>query len=174
MFFALWPDRALQNALASAAQDIVLASGGRAIPPENLHITLAFLGSVPQARMEELVAIAGAVANEVPREPLQITLDAIEYWKKPKLLCVTNEWAPGRAPGTLLADALRSRFALAGFSPDLKPFRPHVTLARNVLSPVSTRDFLPVTWTFTKFALVESRTEPSRSNYTVLELFPIS
>jgi RNA 2',3'-cyclic 3'-phosphodiesterase len=171
LFFALWPDRVLQNALASTAQNIVLASGGRAVPPENLHITLAFLGSVLEARIEEVVAIAADVANEVPREPLRITLDVIEYWKKPKLLCVTNKRAPEGAPGAVLADALKSRLTAAGFAPDLKPFRAHVTLARKAGRSAHAHSMSPMIWDLTDFALVASRTGPSGSVYTVLQTF---
>jgi RNA 2',3'-cyclic 3'-phosphodiesterase len=171
LFFALWPDRALQNALAGAAQNIVLASGGRAIPPQNLHITLAFLGSVPQARIKEVTAIAADVANEVPREPLRITLDTIEYWKKPKLLCVTNKRAPESAPGAMLADALKSRLTAAGFAPDLKPFQPHVTLARKAHYPPRLTKMEPVTWSFADFVLVDSKTLPEGSVYTILDRF---
>jgi len=170
LFFALWPDRALQNALASAAQNSVLASGGRAIPPQNLHITLAFLGSVPQARIEEVVAIAADVANEVPREPLRITLDVIEYWKKPKLLCVTSLGPATKGKEAALADALKSRLVAAN---DDREFRPHVTLARKVDHPPRLTKMEPLTWSFTDFVLVDSKTLPEGSVYTVLERFPL-
>ena len=122
---------------------------------------------MPQARIEGVVAIAAAVANEVPREPLRITLDVIEYWKKPKLLCATSTDTPGAA----FADALKSRLAAAGLSPDLKPFQPHVTLARKAHHPPRLTKMQPVTWSFADFVLVDSQTLPEGSVYTILDRF---
>jgi len=190
LFFALWPHSALQLALADATQKVVLACGGRAVPPENLHITLAFLGSVPEADVGQVESIAEMAAREIERAPMQVTLDRIEYWKKAKVLCATvaaqtgadppgayatapgaYATAPGAyatAPGAPLAAALKSHLTAAGFAPDLKPFRPHVTLARKVPHGTRDRTLQSVLWSFADFALIESRTAPEGSSYSVL------
>jgi len=183
LFFALWPDHALQVALADATQSVVLASGGRPMPAENFHVTLAFVGSVAESRVAKVVAVGEQVAAEVERAPVQLTMDAIEYWKKAKVVCATVQvspspgaWPPD-ATGARLADtlstALKSRLTAAGFTPDLKPFRAHVTLARKV--PHASRDHAmqSVIWSFADFALVDSRTERNGSVYTVLQTFPL-
>ena len=170
MFFALWPAHALQVCLAETTQSVVLAAGGRPVPPENFHVTLAFLGLVPEARISQVEAIA----HEVARAPVQVIFDAIEYWKKPKLICATaRPAAAGNASAGTLAGALKSHLTGAGFTPDLKPFRAHVTLARNVPHGTHDRAIQSVLWTFTHFALVESRTGPSGASYSVLSSWPL-
>jgi 2'-5' RNA ligase len=169
LFFALWPRDAFQVRLAEATRSVMTASGGRAVPSENFHITLAFLGSVPQRRLVEVFAIAERVADEIERPPLQLAFDGIEYWKKAKVVCATASATPPGA--TELADALKSRLTTAGFTPDLKPFRPHVTLVRKVLRPLPTMHIDPVVWNFREFVLLESRTEPEGAVYCTLRSY---
>ena len=45
LFFALWPDEALRQQLA-VYPPMLKGCGGRLVVQDNLHITLAFLGSV--------------------------------------------------------------------------------------------------------------------------------
>ena len=171
VFFALWPTEAQRNALADATLDAVRSSGGRPVPSLNLHTTLSFLGSVPERRIQDLDSIARRVAGASASgaAPLLLKFDQVEYWKKPQILCVV---AQGESPQVLaLADALAKETAGAGFNPDLKPFRPHVTLARKVSHPIRTTGMDPVVWRFTEFALVESRTEPGGSAYRILASF---
>ena len=133
MFFALWPDEVLQAALAAVMRDTVEKSGGRAVPAENYHVTLAFLGSVPEVEIPKVVSIGNEVAGKVAREPVRVLLDQIEYWTKARVLCLTTGETQGGGEGqsaALLAEMLKVHLTTAGFTPDLKPFRPHVTLAR--------------------------------------------
>jgi RNA 2',3'-cyclic 3'-phosphodiesterase len=151
----------------------VLASGGLPVPLGNFHITLAFIGSVLEADIGRLESAAGEVAHRVPRNPMQITLDVMEYWRKPKVLCVTTGASAGAdMPGGALADILRARCVAAGFAPDLMPFRAHVTLARQVHHLPRLMTLESVTWSFTEFVLVDSETHPEGPVYTVLERFP--
>ena len=175
MFFALWPDAALQQSLAATTRGVVAAAGGRPIPPDNFHVTLAFLGSVPEARISDVAAIGVDVASRVTLPRVGVALNGIEYWKKPKVLVATA--GPGTDNASLanvLARVLESRLTDAGFTPNLaEEFRPHVTLARKVVHPVRSSAIQPLPWSFTDFALVESRTEPGGSIYTVLQSFPL-
>jgi 2'-5' RNA ligase len=159
------------------------------VPPENFHVTLAFLGSVAESSVAKVEAVGDQVAAEVERASVQVTLDAIEYWRKAKVVCATARLPRSAGAGlgdTLagtLATALQSRLTAAGFTPDLKSlgsvgpgmtggFRPHVTLVRKVLHRIAAMDIDRVVWSFAEFALVESRTEPEGAVYRVLESFP--
>jgi 2'-5' RNA ligase len=52
VFFALWPSEEQQIALAEAAQSASQAEGGRLVPAINFHVTLVFVGSVAEVRMQ--------------------------------------------------------------------------------------------------------------------------
>jgi 2'-5' RNA ligase len=183
LFFALWPDAALQQSLAATTQSVVAAAGGRPVSPENFHVTLAFLGSVPEARISDVAAIGVDVASQVTQPRVGVTLAAIEYWKKPKVVVATAGPATGSAPlADILARALESRLVEAGFIPDpessgpvgvheTREFCPHVTLARKVAHPIRPISIQPVLWCFNGFALVDSRTGAKGSVYTVLRTF---
>jgi len=190
LFFALWPDERMQSALAEATRAITEAADGRSIPAENFHLTLAFLGSVEEAKIATLSSIAAHVAEafrnlshtgggplaQAERDshqritsdaPIAITLDKVEHWRKPELLCATaSEVAPEAAA---LAQVLKEALVAAGFAPDLKPFRVHATLARKVRRVSRALTMPPVAWTFTELRLIESRTDPRGSAYSTVE-----
>lgn len=165
LFFAFWPSPELQADLARAVRKVARTCGGRPIPPENFHVTVAFLGSVPGARLPELEPIAARVA--MSGQPFSLTLDRLEYWHKAQLLCATASATPPVA--ITLATALKRELTDAGFAPDLKPFRAHVTLARKVSRLTRQLDVHSVVWTFDALSLIESETRPEGSLYSVLK-----
>ena len=61
LFFALWPGEARRAAIEEAMRRRVETSRGRAIPPENLHVTLVFVGGVPESRIEHVIECAARV-----------------------------------------------------------------------------------------------------------------
>jgi 2'-5' RNA ligase len=67
-----------------------------------------------------------------------------------------------------VVNELRAALSREGFSPDQRPFRPHVTLARKVRSAESTTFDQPIVWAAERFALVRSVTAPAGSRYEPL------
>ncbi|MGE0581875.1 MAG: 2'-5' RNA ligase family protein [Steroidobacteraceae bacterium] len=136
LFFALWPDDAERDALLAATGPLRAALGGRAVPRGNLHLTLRFLGEVTAA--EERVHRDWA--DGVRREPVDVRFDRLEWWERPRVFV-----------------AVPSRHEIC---PDIKSFRAHVTLAREVSPPNGVRGpwpMPPVTWCCNRFVLAESR-----------------
>ncbi len=174
LFYALWPDEAQRAALMEATAETVRHCGGRPVPESNLHVTLAFLGSVPEPRVADLSDLAQRTAATFPGDalPLGIVLQGFEYWAKPQVLAVLERGALAQlAPtsGALqLARTLTTTAVAAGFSPDLKPFSAHVTVARKVARASHLRDMREVRWSFGSFALLESRTLPEGPVYSVV------
>lgn len=173
LFFALWPDVEQRAALVHATRKAVRSSGGRPVPEQSLHVTLAFLGSVPERRMPELQAIAWRVARDTRAGvPLVMVFDRLMHWTRERLLCALGSEPPAEPSGApVLAESLKSKTVAAGFSPDLKPFRAHVTLARKVAHAHSAQPLGPILWRFEAFALIESRTDPRGAVYSVIESY---
>ena len=185
LFFALWPDAGQRAALVHATRKAVRSSGGRPVPEESLHVTLAFLGSVPERRVAELQAIARRVAEapEAGGAPVLVSFDRLVHWAKPRILCALDALPSGGtdaagaprvgalAGAPALAESLKGETTARGFSPDLKPFHAHVTVARKVAHAPAAQPLSPVPWTFDAFALIESRTEPTGPVYSVIESY---
>jgi RNA 2',3'-cyclic 3'-phosphodiesterase len=197
LFFALWPDPGMQAALAEAVAAIVReagdaganadpdaagraarvadkVAGARLVPAKNFHFTLAFLGSVPLSRFEALNEIAARVARAFASRDLAIavTLDIVEHWRKSHILCATASETPPAA--VELAEALKRALIAENYAPDLKAFRPHVTLARRFSASIRKSAMAPLIWSFRELALVESTPGPQGSVYRVVASWPLS
>jgi RNA 2',3'-cyclic 3'-phosphodiesterase len=171
LFFALWPRDADRAALARVTEAALAHLKGRIVPAANQHLTLAFLGSVPEERVEEVRAIGREVARRMPADMrIDVDLERLEHWRKAEIV-VAEADAPSSA--VALARALKDALVAAEFAPDLKRFRAHVTLARKVsrASPGLRMDSLR--WSFDSLALVESQTLPSGSLYSVVDSWPL-
>jgi RNA 2',3'-cyclic 3'-phosphodiesterase len=180
LFFALWPDAAQRTALVHAIHKGVRSCGGRPVPEHNLHATLAFLGSVPEVRIAELDGIAREHAREFRGTgPLQLTFDRLEHWARPQILVALGPEdhgvaaAPRAGAAGALAATLKDATAVAGFSPDLKLFHAHVTVARKVRHAPPPEVTRVVHWEFSAFALVESRTLSQGPLYSVVASYPL-
>jgi len=172
LFFAIWPDQNQQTAFAHAARKAVKASGGTPVPVSNIHLTLVFLGSVPDRRVADVSTIARRVSTAFPQDalPLQLEFERLEHWNKAQVLCAVPEEGTGSVAATArLAESLHGEMVAAGFAPDLKPFRAHVTLARKVHRGTRELDMHALLWAYSEFALIDSRTEASGVLYSVVD-----
>lgn len=162
-----------------ATREAARASGGRPVPAGNLHITLAFLGSVPERQLPQLGVIArraatlcGTVAPSPADAPrIELAFEHLECWRAAHLLCAVPAEPPARV--TALARGLQASLTEGGFAPDLKPFRPHVTVVRKVSRAGPAAKMNRVVWRFTELALIESRTLPEGALYSVVESYAL-
>jgi len=161
LFFALWPDDAVRAELAHWSRELHALCGGRATPPGNLHLTLAFLGGVEDARVAEVERAAGEVSPRV----VSLVLDRPGYWKHNRIA-----WAGASAPppelGAFVAE-LREALRRAEIRFDAKPFVSHATLLRDAREPRAIPELAPIEWRLSGFALVQSVTLPRGSRYEV-------
>lgn len=164
LFFALWPDAALQARLAAWARGA--AGQGRAMRRENIHLTLAFLGETPAARIPDLAALARGI--EFP--PIRLELDRVGYWKHNRIVWCGAERDPPAL--TALVDALRNGLDAAAIAYDHKPFVSHLTLLRNAPGLQQVPPWETLVWEARDFALVQSATIDGRVTYPVLQRFP--
>jgi 2'-5' RNA ligase len=101
------------------------------VKPENLHLSLKFLGDVDDARGDELQSALQRAAGK-GGEPRPIAMQVTGFgvfpdYRRPHVL-----WA-GVTPDPaleLLQHRVEQEFAPLGFPTEGRPFRPHVTLGR--------------------------------------------
>lgn len=167
LFFASWPSDELRSTLAPRILALQSPAAGRPQRPDQWHVTLEFLGPVPESRMERALEAAA----EVRAQPCEIRFDAVEYWRRPEVLCLVARALP--APLDSLVRQLRAALGARGFEPESRQFRAHLTLARKVAHPVSHGAFEPVCWPVVDFALVESVTDRAGSRYMPLRHWPL-
>lgn len=99
-------------------------SAVKQVPAINLHMTLVFLGLVDdktQQQLEELISL-------MDKPKFYLTLDKLEHWEKPKILCLTGESCdPSLLKLAKNCSALLSELELGKSE---HAFTPHITLAR--------------------------------------------
>lgn len=168
LFFAIWPDEAARARLAAVVREFVPPGAGRPQRPDQWHLTLEFLGDVPESRLP-VVLDAGAAASGGACA-CELVLDQLEHWKRPQVLCLVA----GSIPEALaaLVQSLRSELQLRGFAPETRPFRAHLTLARKLRRAPPPGAVEPVRWPVRGLSLVQSVTEPSGSRYLELAAWP--
>jgi 2'-5' RNA ligase len=122
-FIALVPDRATRDALAA----MPVGAAARRVGVEQLHMTLAFLGTVPPAKGLRLAQQLAAIVAPLPPQRAQ----GAEYWPSaahPRLVVVPffDSDALAGLEARVRASVERLQLPLD----DHRPFRPHITLAR--------------------------------------------
>ena len=168
----------VQNALKAK-----LEGEGRTISwvkEENLHLTVKFLGEVPETRVKEVcnalasvsrVGAVGLAGSKIeclpPRGPLRVIAAGLEG-ELDRLAELQRE--------------IEARCAEVGFAPEGRRYLPHVTFARakgrlRVKSPEITgwvgRLFPTARTVVREFVLMQSRLKPQGAEYTPLARFPI-
>ncbi len=166
LFFALWPDRAVRGVLASVAADAV-SGRGRPTDVEDLHATLVFLGPVAGRDLGCVEQAAGRVRGE----RFEVCLDLIEYWRRPRVLCLGASVCPPELD-TLVRE-LQRELRGCGFEPERRPYRPHVTLARKARPIDASAPSSFIRWPISEFVLVASESGPTPPRYRVLRRWPL-
>jgi 2'-5' RNA ligase len=122
---------ALQNRLRT------LGAKGRFSRPENLHLTLAFLGETPESRVAVISRIIAALGADREGGPAELCLNLCRigcyrhsgkelWWAAP------GTGDPGLPPLLALRARLTAALEKAGIGFDRRPFNAHITLGRDI------------------------------------------
>jgi 2'-5' RNA ligase len=170
LFAGIALDDGVRAACAGVSQELQKTGyAAKFEAPEKLHVTLAFLGWVEPARVDDVKSALRAAASSAP---FGITLDkigAFPHERKPRVVFVgaREQGAPFRA----LAAAVRQRYAALGFDFDNDAVA-HVTLARSKppQRPLPLIEFVPIPLRVESLTLFESLPDPvhKTSRYEVL------
>ncbi|MFQ5530438.1 MAG: RNA 2',3'-cyclic phosphodiesterase [Gemmatimonadota bacterium] len=149
----------------------------RWVPPENLHLTLRFLGEQAEADRGSIVDVLSRAAEDAA--PFEVSFGAVGAFpspRRPRVIWIGVEPVPRLR---LLRDSLERHLARAGFGTDGVPFRPHVTLGRasRTSRPGSFRGFVSASsgvqvasvLQVSALDLVQSRTRSTGVEYELLD-----
>jgi 2'-5' RNA ligase len=149
-FFAVWPGASAAGDLARVGEALAGLVGGKPMPAEKIHMTLAFLGSLGEAE----AASAAAAAARVKAEALRMSIDLVGSFRRAKV-----GWAaPSQPDARLLAlqSDLAARLQDRDFELEERAFNPHATLVRKIGRPVPRAPLAAIEWRSNAFTLVES------------------
>lgn len=164
----------LYDELAPLREDLRLLAQDepslRISPPENLHITLKFLGPVAPERAAEIHALCAPICARYPQ--LEICSQGIGLFKNSVWVGVANQESL-RALAADISDAAQ----MLGFAREDKAFVPHVTVARfgkdaRIKLSALLEKFQTAVWgnfTARKCYLYQSETLQEGARYSVLQ-----
>ena len=158
------PDE-VRNQLVRWQRDSLAPDGGRLVPPDHLHVTLAFLGDRPA---DEVGAIARAL-RAAAAAARGLELGAARYRETRNVGMLVLDDLEGRA-GLLAADLQARLEQLGVYEPERRLWLPHVTVLR-FRRPPALRPPLPGLGRFgpSDAALYHSVLRSGGAQYEVLE-----
>ncbi len=181
LFVALEIPSAVRENLAGLLKSLSAVSPQtRWVRPENLHVTLKFIGEMPEAK---LASIRTALVGVRSDQPVALDFRGLGFFpneKHPRVFWAGIE--ASRNLKTLAADidGVAEKF---GIPREQRPFSPHLTLARFeppglleklrvAIQENAARDF--GSFRTSQFHLIESKLKPSGAEYTTVESFPFA
>jgi len=174
LFFALpLPGTAVDAMLAAQQRARPLASrlAPRWTTPEQMHVTLKFLGSMPPESLPRLLEISEARAGRAA--PFDATLARVTAFGGRRARVLVVELSTESPVLAELAAGLEDDVAELGVARETRDFRPHVTLAR-FKHPGDARDVIdaaaiePLPVRCEELRLYRSELTPAGSRYSVV------
>jgi 2'-5' RNA ligase len=186
LFVALEPPDPVRRRLAALADELRRAAGRhgeevRWVPPANVHLTLQFLGAVPEERVAAVETALRAAAGEA--RPLSLAVHGVGGFPNARRPRVVWAGLQGElAPLAALVAALGARLAKLGYPPEDRPFSPHLTLGRaregrgapglaGALAGVAQE--APAPWRAAELVLFESHLSPRGPRYEAIARAPL-
>jgi len=179
LFIAIDLDDAARAAIAEEQRRLKAAFGDtrssiKWVQPGHMHLTLVFLGEVPEASAP---AIVGAIDEPVAQAPFDLAFGGIGVFPPrgaPNVLWIGV--AAGGGDAAALQRQIADRVRGLGLASDSRPFQPHLTLARWKSSRGADRararaagtDRVVTTVHVDHATLYQSRLSSSGSTYTPL------
>jgi len=136
---------------------------GRVVDRREWHITLVYIGDVPDDQIPDLLERA----SRIQVEPFRLSFDKLEFWARPKVACVVAPTIPAELQS--LIAALNSIVQDFGVVPNDRTYRPHITVARNARTFSTERLTQRATTEWSSFELMESVRVPGGVTYRPLK-----
>ena len=181
LFVAVEIPQDIKNSISNIIQKAPKSGEVKWVEPENLHMTLLFLGDQEETLLPVIKNSLGVIASQ--GSPFRTELggfDAFPNLKSPKAFFVTAK--EGEKLLVQLVEKLSKNLLEKKISFDLKPFRGHVTLGRSktlkglpalVDSLSASCPAILGEMNVEQFVLFQSRLTEKGPIYTALEKFKI-
>lgn len=175
------PPEIAQRAFAVLPQTV---PGLRRVQPENLHVTLAFLGETPESRLPDVAAAAEEATTGVA--PFRLAFDRAGHFpERGRPRVVWLGMAEGRASVERLGGALSRALREGALDFEDRPLSPHLTLARVredatavetriVAAAVDALAAVPLSLDVSAIAVVRSVLSPRGPRYITLATAPLT
>ncbi len=186
LFVALEIPAAVRDNLAAQIKELRDLSTSLAdkrprwVRPENLHVTLKFIGEVEPAKLDVIRGALSEIRSDAPVDLQFLGLGFFSEEKYPRVL-----WAGLNASANLpmLARDIDRALEAQGIARDKRAFTPHLTLARfepaglheklrTAIQKNSEREF--GSFQAREFHLIESKLKPTGAEYASLAAFPLT
>lgn len=167
LFFALWPDEHVRRQIAALRGRMAQDYCGRETRADTLHLTMLFVGSIPELRVPTLLACG----DRVQSPSFHLTLDACSHFNESKVA-----WLGATEPPAALKElhrALQLETSRDGFADMHETFVPHVTMARHCKLFPAPRAIPAIEWKVQDFVLIDVRSTPGGPVYRVLRHWPL-
>jgi len=171
VFLALWPDENVRQQLVNALRLMPQSAlQGVVFRPENLHLTLHFIGRITQQSFD----CVHRVASEIQLPAFDLNLNRYDFFERAGVFWI----GPDIIPQALiqLHNDLGQALINCGYKAQSRQFTPHVTLMRKLKQPVNMPAKLSesVNWRINQFALLESIAGKGGVAYIPRALYPLA
>jgi 2'-5' RNA ligase len=176
LFVALTPPPAVRDKLAALAHPLPGVSWTR---PEQLHVTMRFIGDVPSEQIESLIERL----TKVQVSPFILPVEVVGTFppnRPPRILWIGV--GSGHPRLFQLRQRLDDALLAAGLQLDVRVFHPHVTLARATEDAAAAithwvhahRDLAAPPFRVESFDLYASELRPEGAVHTLKHRFPLA
>jgi 2'-5' RNA ligase len=173
-FIAIEIPEEFKTALAELQNDLRRARAGVSwTSPENIHLTLKFLGEVEESRVAEISAACARVAGTSRPFALQLGFPGVfPDARRPRVI-----WAGLQGEVEVLSALqkdLEERISAIGLKGDEKEFHPHLTVgrvksarnSRELIARAELYDLPPLSFDVREIVLIRSVLHPAGAQYT--------
>ncbi len=166
LFFALWPPEQVRGAIVETARPLLHDMTGRIMQPQNLHITLHFIGSVSGDKKDCL----SEAARSIIAHPFELSLDRFGCFSKAKIFWMSTQNPPPEL--NRLHQNLGGVLSACDYQSDQRPYSPHVSLLRKYNAAAIEHPGFLINWQVDEFVLIESNSDADGVRYNVIERYP--
>lgn len=181
LFIAIAIPSEIRSALTAFVNELQeFAPKAKWVRPQNLHVTLKFLGETEGAKLGQIERNLQAMPKTTT---VKLDFRGLGFFPNEKRARVLWAGMESSAKLSVLAEDIDRSMHALGFPLEERPFTPHLTLARfnppglptNLLSAVRDRTACEFgSLTTREFHLIESKLKSTGAEYTTLKSFPFT